>query len=93
MSDIIFKPDGDFLTRMDKVEETLLQMNSKLNKIFDVVVGDAKFDQEGIIGRVKKLEAENEKNKALKNKLVGAFVVGGAVWTVLFEVVKKMFLS
>jgi hypothetical protein len=44
MSDIIFKPDGDFLTRMDKVEDTLLQMNSKLNKIFDVVVGDARFD-------------------------------------------------
>ena len=92
MSDIIFKPDGDFLTRMDKVEDTLLQMNSKLNKIFDVVVGDARFDQEGIIGRVKKLESENEKNKALKNKLVGAFVIGGAVWTVVFEIIKKIFI-
>ena len=92
MSDIIFKPDGDFLTRMDKVEDTLIQINMKLNKIFDVVVGDAKFDQEGIISRVKKLEAENEKNKALKNKLVGAFIVGGAVWTVVFEVIKKIFL-
>lgn len=92
MSDIIFKPDGDFLTRMDKVEDTLIQINIKLNKIFDVVVGDAKFDQEGIISRVKKLEAENEKNKALKNKLVGAFIVGGAVWTVVFEVIKKIFL-
>lgn len=76
--------------RLDDVEETLRNMDSKIEKIYDVVVGNEKFDQEGIIGRLKKLESENENNKALKNKLVGAFVVGGAGWTIILELIKML---
>lgn len=76
--------------RLDDVEETLRNMDSKIEKIYDVVVGNEKFDQQGVIGRLKKLETENENNKALKNKLVGAFIVGGAGWTVILELVKML---
>jgi len=76
--------------RLDDVEETLRNMDSKIEKIYDVVVGNEKFDQQGVIGRLKKLEIENENNKALKNKLIGAFIVGGAGWTFILELVKML---
>jgi hypothetical protein len=88
--DVQFTPDSIFSNRLDDVEETLGKMDSKINKIYDVVVGDEEFDQVGLIGRLKKLEKENEENKALKNKLVGAFLAGGALWTILWEMIKTM---
>jgi hypothetical protein len=63
-------------------------MSAKMEKIYDVVVGNETFDQEGVLSRIKKLEAESKQLQALKNKLIGAFLAGGAVWTVLLEAIK-----
>jgi hypothetical protein len=93
MSDIIFTPDSNFFERLNTVESTLSSMDAKIKKIYDVLVGDERFDQEGVIARLKKLENENERNKALKNKLVGAFVVGGASWTIIFEMIKTYLIK
>ena len=88
MAEVIFTPDKSFMDRLNDVEGTLVKMDSKLEKIFDVVVGNEVFDQVGLIGRLKKLEKESENNKALKNKLMGAFMMGGAVWTIIWELFK-----
>ena len=90
MAEVIFTPDKSFMDRLNDVEGTLVKMDSKLEKIFDVVVGNETFDQVGLIGRLKKLEKESENNKALKNKLMGAFVMGGALWTIIWELFKNM---
>jgi len=89
-TEVTFTPDKSFLERLNDVENTLVKMESKIGKIYDVLIGDEKFDQLGIITRLKKIEEENEKFKALKNKLVGAFLVGGAAWTIVWEVIKKI---
>lgn len=89
-TEVTFTPDKSFLERLNDVENTLVKMESKIEKIYDALVGNEKFDQLGLISRIKKLEEENEKYKALKNKLIGAFLVGGAVWTVAWEMIKKM---
>ena len=68
-------------------------MESKIEKIYDALCGNEKFDQLGLIARLKKLEEENEKFKALKNKLIGAFLVGGAAWTVIWEIIKKTIIN
>lgn len=80
--------DKDLLERIDHVENLVVRMGSKLDKIFDVVVGNETFDQEGLLSRIKKLEGESVKLNALKNKLIGAFIAGGATWTILWELVK-----
>jgi len=90
MAEVIFTPDKSFMDRLNDVEGTLVKMDSKLEKIFDVVVGNETFDQVGLIGRLKKLEKESENNKALKNKLMGAFLMGGAIWTIIWELFKNM---
>jgi hypothetical protein len=80
-------------SRLLQVENTLLEMVSKIGKIHDALVGNEKFDQVGLITRLKKLEEDNEKNKALKNRLIGAAAVGGVLWTVLWEGFKHLFLN
>jgi hypothetical protein len=89
-TEVTFTPDKSFLERLNDVENTLVKMESKIEKIYDALVGNEKFDQLGLISRIKKLEEENEKYTAIKNKLIGAFLVGGAVWTVAWEMIKKM---
>ena len=92
-TEVTFTPDKSFLERLNDVENTLVKMESKIEKIYDALCGNEKFDQLGLISRLKKLEEENEKFKALKNKLIGAFLVGGAAWTVLWEIIKKMIIN
>jgi len=92
-TEVTFTPDKSFLERLNDVENTLVKMESKIEKIYDALCGNEKFDQLGLISRLKKLEEENEKYKAIKNKLIGAFLVGGAAWTVLWEIIKKMIIN
>jgi hypothetical protein len=76
--------------RLNSVEETLLQLQKKIEKIYDVVVGNEEFGQKGIIKRLTELEKDNEIAKAFKNKLIGASIVGGALFTVGVEFIKFM---
>jgi pyruvate-formate lyase-activating enzyme len=77
--------------RMNQVETTLKHVEDKVDKIYNAIIGNQELDQEGYITRLKRLEEEIDKFKALKNKLVGAFVVGGAVWTIVLEFLKEVF--
>ena len=80
--------DKDVLSRIEHLEGIVGKMSGKLEKIYDVVVGNETFDQEGILSRIKKLEVENKRLTAVKNKLIGAFIAGGAIWTVMLELFK-----
>jgi len=84
--------ENDLRNRVNHIEKTVLKISPQIDEIYKVIVGNEAFQQEGLITRVKRLEDQNEKNNALKNKFVGAFLVGGAVWTVLWEIVKKVFV-
>lgn len=90
MADVVFTPDRDFLDRINQVESTLKDVDYKVDKIYDTIVGNEALGQEGVIMRLKKLERENDKLKEFKNKLVGAFLAGGAIWAVLWELLKQM---
>ena len=81
--------DKDVLSRIEHLEGIVVKMSGKLEKIYDVVVGNETFDQEGILSRIKKLEIENKRLTAVKNKLIGAFIAGGAIWTVVLELFKS----
>lgn len=80
--------DNIFNERLNSVENTLLGMEKKIEKIYDVVVGNEEFGQKGIIKRLMELEKDNENIKAFKNKLIGASVVSGVLFTFVVEMVK-----
>lgn len=83
--------ETDLRNRVNHIEKAVLKISPQIDEIYKVIVGNEAFQQEGLISRVKKLEDENEKNNALKNKLIGAFLVGGAGWTIIWEIGKKAF--
>jgi hypothetical protein len=82
------KNDNIFNERLNSVENTLLAMDKKIEKIYDVVVGNEEFGQKGIIKRLIELERDNETAKAFKNKLILASVVSGVLFTFVVEIVK-----
>ena len=85
---------SDNLTvRVNHIEKTMMKISPQIDEIYKVIVGNEAFQQEGLISRVKRLEDQNEKNNALKNKLMGAFLVGGAGWTIIWEILKKAFVG
>jgi hypothetical protein len=85
--------ENDLRNRVNHIEKAVLKISPQIDEIYKVIVGNDAFQQEGLITRVKRLEDQNEKNNALKNKFIGAFLVGGAVWTILWEIVKKAFVG
>jgi hypothetical protein len=84
---------NDLRNRVTHIEKAMLKISPQIDEIYKVIVGNDAFQQEGLITRVKKLEDQNEKNNALKNKLMGAFLVGGAGWTIIWEILKKAFFA
>jgi hypothetical protein len=85
--------ETDLRNRVNHIEKAVLKISPQIDEIYKVIVGNEAFQQEGLISRVKKLERQDEKNNALKNKLIGAFLVGGAGWTIIWEIVKKAFVG
>jgi len=80
----------EYLQRIGLIENTLSKLDKRVETIYNTIVGDERLDHAGIITRLKTVEKEVEKHKTLKNKLVGAFVAAGALWTVLWELVKNL---
>lgn len=85
--------DKNFSQRMTDVEITLVKMEQKIEKIYDALLGNEKFDQMGLISRLKTLEKENDGYRALKNKIIGAFFIGGVSWTIIWELSKKVLFN
>lgn len=85
--------NNDLRNRVTHVEKIILKISPQIDEIYKVIVGNEAFQQEGLISRVKKLEESNEKTNALKNKLIGAFIAGGAAWTIIWEFVKKLIVK
>lgn len=91
MADAYSITESAYLSRLKDVEDTLKHVDNKVAKIYVAVIGDEKFDQKGIIDRLKSAEGKIEEFSALKNKLIGAFVVGGIAWTVIWEALQSLF--
>ena len=65
---VLTPSEKDLMSRLDHVESIVVKMSGKMEKIYDVVVGNETFDQEGLIARIKKLENESKKLNALKKQ-------------------------
>lgn len=85
--------DNRTVERLDAVEKTLASLVGKLNKLYYAVIGDEEMDQEGYLHRLKRAEKEIDKLKVIRYKLMGAFIGGGVIWALTWELVKKMFFK
>jgi hypothetical protein len=76
--------------RLNEVENTLVDIKGKLEKIFHAVVGNSELDQLGLIGRIKKLEEDAIDNRAFKNRLIGMAAIGGGVTALVMQLLKYL---
>jgi hypothetical protein len=76
--------------RLNEVENSLVDIKGKLEKIFNAVVGNSELDQLGLIGRIKKLEEDALDYKAFKNKLIGMAAIGGGVAALIMQLIKYL---
>ena len=66
MSEAMAIPENSrIVERLEAVEQTLEHLLKQFNKMYNAVVGNEEFDQEGIISRIKKLETDNRSYKLL----------------------------
>lgn len=89
--DMTTTPENNVNERLSHVENTLVKLSTTIDKIYNALVGNETFDQQGLISRVKQIEEDHDKFKAFKNKLIGAFLIGGAASTLLWELVLQLF--
>lgn len=76
--------------RLHHLENTLVDIQGTLRNLYGAIVGDDKFDQKGLISRIKKIEEEQEQHKAFRYKIMGGAVFGGVASGIIFELVKHI---
>jgi len=83
--------DNKTSDRLGVLEQTVSKMDGRLEKILSAVVGDPEMGQEGLVARVIKLEDRDKKYEAVKNKFIGASIVGGAIWAIVAKALEHFF--
>jgi hypothetical protein len=85
----------DMLLRLnDKQEdmsESLHEISISLDRLQTRILGDAEYNQKGLIQEVTDLKAYINKDRANKNKVYGGLVVVAFFWTIIWEYIKTKF--
>lgn len=82
---------------MDQLKTQMDQMGAKIDRLVNAVIGDEKFGQEGLVGRVNKLESEQEKivekqvmHEAItkdRSKRTNFYIAMAGIFFALFEII------
>jgi|1048.fasta_scaffold16169_4 hypothetical protein len=71
------------------IKNKLNTIDKDLQRLNNAVTGDRAFGQIGIIQRIDEHEKSISEFKTLKNKIIGASVVIGVVWTGVWTALSK----
>ena len=74
-----------------KLQENVILMADKMDRLSKAIVGDEEYGQEGIVKLVKRHERYIEKQQFLYAKIYGAIAVGGVAWTLIMKFWDKIF--
>ncbi len=66
-------------------------MHQQMNKIYTAIVGDKNFGHTGLVERVESLERTKKKWESKVNWLYGYVFGAGAVFTLIYEFIKRKF--
>lgn len=90
--DIIFIKE--MLTKVSdkqiEMEDVIKEMDKTLNALHQTVVGNEAYGQKGLVKEVNDLKSYIDKDKSIKNKIMGGMVLLGFVWSIGIEIFKKM---
>ena len=76
---------------IEDLREDVKKQGECIQKIYNAVVGDEKFGQEGLVTMIKKHDKWIEKQKFMWAKIYGGIAVGSAIGTLIIKFWDKLF--
>ena len=77
------------INKQNDMDETLKEVVSTLSQLNQTVVGNPTYGQKGLITEINEIKEYVDKDKMIKNKILGGLAVIGVFWTMLFQLFIK----
>jgi hypothetical protein len=77
------------INKQNDMDATLKEVVSTLAQLNQTVVGNPTYGQKGLIAEINEVKEYVEKDKMIKNKILGGLAVIGVFWTMLFQLFIK----
>lgn len=79
------------INKQNDMDDTLREMEKTLTQLNQTVVGNPVYGQKGLVAELEEVKIYVEKDKMIKNKIVGGLVIIGIVWTAAIEYFLNLF--
>lgn len=79
------------LNKQNDMDEMLREMDKTLTQLNNVVVGNPTYGQKGLIVELSDVKEYVEKDKMVKNKIMGGLAVIGVAWSLLLTYFIQIF--
>jgi len=79
------------INKQNDMDDTLREMEKTLTQLNQTVVGNPTYGQKGLVAELEDVKIYVEKDKMIKNKIVGGLVIIGIVWTAAIEYFLNLF--
>jgi len=79
------------INKQNDMDDTLREMEKTLTQLNQTVVGNPTYGQKGLVAELEEVKIYVEKDKMIKNKIVGGLVIIGIVWTAAIEYFLNLF--
>lgn len=79
------------INKQNDMDNTLREMEKTLTQLNQTVIGNPVYGQKGLVAELNEVKEYVEKDKMIKNKIVGGLVIVGIVWTAAIEYFINLF--
>lgn len=75
----------ELITKQNDNDVVLRDMGKTLTQLNQTVVGNPMYGQKGLVTEMYEIKSYVDKDRMVKNKLLGGLTVVGVLWTILFQ--------
>ena len=79
------------IDKQSDMEYMLRDMERTLTQLNKTVVGNPTYWQKGLVSEISDIKTYVDKDKMIKNKIIGGLAVVGVVWSVIYHYVVSIF--
>lgn len=81
----------EVLNTQNDMEYMLREMEKTLTQLNQTVVGNPTYGQKGLVSEIEDIKSYVEKDKMIKNKILGGLAIIGIGWTFILQYVMSLF--
>jgi hypothetical protein len=76
--------------KQDEMDEMLRDIDKTLTQLNQTVIGNPVYGQKGLIAELDEVKRYVDKDKMIKNKVIGGLTVIGVIWTMLYQYITHL---